>query len=149
MSDSFLDHLSSPEREKIRKRMRSPEAYERLREKVKGPEDLAKEMERSEKLAELHFTLESEPAVNDSLKNAIEQDVRDQGIDALFESEKISSEGKAALEQGKFSVSVEAHPDTQEDALVVMTEGNVQEKIPVRIAFSDQYVGQFAMHQQS
>ncbi len=146
MSDSFLDHLPSSEREKIRKRMRSPEAYERLREKVKGPEDLAQEMERSEKLAELHFTLESEPAVNDSLKNAIEQDVREQGIENLFEATHLSPEIKNAIEHGKFSVSVESHPDTQEDALVVMPEGHVQEKIPVKQTFSDQYVGQFTMH---
>ncbi len=31
MSDSYLDHLPSRERERIRKKMRSPEAYEALR----------------------------------------------------------------------------------------------------------------------
>ena len=32
MSDSFLDHIPSAEREKIRQRLSSPEEYERLRE---------------------------------------------------------------------------------------------------------------------
>ena len=78
MSDSFLDRLPSNEREKIRKRMRSPEAYERLREKVKGPEDLEKEMDRSEKLAEAHLAMESDPRLKESLKSSIEQSIGEQ-----------------------------------------------------------------------
>ncbi len=46
MSD-YMDRLPTKEKERIRKKMRSPEAYERLREKVKGPEDLENEMEKS------------------------------------------------------------------------------------------------------
>ena len=54
---SWLDRIPSREREKIRKRLRSPEEYERLREKVKGPEDLEREMERNAEFAEARLTL--------------------------------------------------------------------------------------------
>lgn len=141
MSDSFLDHLPSREREKIRKRLRSPEAYERLREKVKGPEDLEREMERSEKLAELHLALESDPQFKETLKQSIETDIKEQGIDAVLES--MNEDLQKDLEAGKFSVAIESHPETHEDSLVVIPEGNVQEKIPVKTLFSEKYIGQF------
>lgn len=142
MSDSFLDRLPSQEREKIRKRMRSPEAYERLREKVKGPEDLEREMDRSEKLAEAHLAMESEPQLKQDLRSSIEKDMSEQGIDALIDAEKISDETRAAIEQGKFDVAIDAHPDTNDDALVILSEGNVQEKIPVKQSFAEKYVAQ-------
>ncbi|HVW67302.1 MAG TPA: hypothetical protein VHA78_06290 [Candidatus Peribacteraceae bacterium] len=135
----FMDHLPSHERERIRKRMRSPEAYEALRERVKGPEDLEKEMQRSERMAELNFTLESEPKIKDRLKSQIEKDMREQGIDAVMESEKIPDDVKKMIEQGKFTVAVSSHPSTHDDALIIMPEGNVQEKIPVKQSLSDQY----------
>lgn len=142
MSDSFLDHIPSQEREKIRKRMRSPEAYEKLREKVKGPEDLEREMDRSEKLAELNFAMESEPTTHDAVKKQIEKDLAEQGSEALLETSP-DADTKASLEQGKFIVQVSSHPSTHEDALVVIPEGNVQEKLPIKMQFSDRYVGQF------
>lgn len=138
-----MDHLPSHERERIRKRMRSPEAYEALRERVKGPENLEKEMKRSEQMAELNFTLESEPQIKDRLKSQIEKDVREQGIDAVMESEKIPTDIKKIIEQGKFNVAVSSNPSTHDDALVVVPEGNVQEKIPVKVSFSDRYSAQF------
>lgn len=140
MSD-FLDRLPSKEQEKIRKRLRSPEAYERLREKVKGPEDLEREMDRSEKLAELHLAIESDPAAKERLRASMEKDLREQGVEAVLEAAP-SPEAAAALESGRFTVSVEAHPQTQEDALVVLPEGNVQERIPVKQSFSERYSGQ-------
>jgi len=143
MSDSFLDNLPSQEREKIRKRLRSPEAYERLRDKVKGPEDLEREMDKSEKLADLHLTMESEPGVRESVKNAIAEDIKANGLEQVLDSSELSPDMQKALEQGRFTVAVESHPDTNEDALVVMAEGNVQEKIPVKQNFSEQYAGQF------
>lgn len=143
MSDSFLDHLPSNEREKIRKRLRSPEAYERLREKVKGPEDLEREMDRSEKLADLHMAMESEPGVRESVQSTIAEAIKNTGVEHVLDVEALSPDVQAALEEGRFAVAVESHPDTQEDALVVMAEGNVQEKIPVKQSFSEDYIGQF------
>jgi len=148
MSDSFIDHLPSHEREKIRKKLRSPEAYERLRDKVKGPEDLEREMDRSEKLAELHFALESEPQVRQSLHVAMEQDLKEKGVDDVLERAPHSPDATHALEEGKFSIAVEAHPDTHEDALVILAEGNVQEKIPVKQSFSEKYASRFASKHQ-
>lgn len=122
--------------------MRSPEAYERLREKVKGPEDLEQEMDRSEKLAELHLALESEPTLKQSLKSSIEKDIAEQGIESVLDTENISPEAKQAIEQKNFTASVESHPQTHEDALVILSEGNVQEKIPVKQVYSEKYAKQ-------
>jgi hypothetical protein len=139
MSDSYLDHIPSAEREKIRKRMRSPEAYEKLREKVKGPEDLEREMDRNEKMAELSFALESEPKTHDALKKSVENDLASLGIEAVLEQAP-SPEAKNNLERGKFKLTVSAHPSTHQDHLMVVSEGNVQEKIPVKTSFSEKYV---------
>lgn len=141
MSD-YVDHLPSHEREKIRKKMRSPEAYERLREKVKGPEDLENEMKKSEQLAELHFALESDRSVGEKIKASIDKDISEQGIENIVETDALSPDTKKQLEAGKFTLAVSAHPSTQEDTLMLLPEGNVQEKIPVKISFSEQYAGQ-------
>jgi hypothetical protein len=141
MSD-FMDHLPSKEREKIRKRMRSPEAYEALREKVKGPEDLEKEMKRSEQLAEVNFELQSNPEKKERMKSGIEKDIAEQGIEKVLDAKNLSPELKSSLESGKFTVAISAHPTTHEDTLVVMPEGNIQEKIPVKTTFTEKYTGQ-------
>ncbi len=141
MSD-FFDRLPSGVREGIRKRMRSPEAYERLREKVKGPEDLEKEMKRSEQLAELHFAMESEKGIAEKLKTAIEKDISEQNIENIVDVADLSPDIRTQLETGKFTVSVSSHPSTHEDALILMPEGSIQEKIPVKVSFSEQYAGQ-------
>lgn len=143
MADSWLDHIPSHEREKIRKRMRSPEAYEKLREKVKGPEDLEREMEKNEVMAELKFSLETEPALHGALKSAIEKEMTDQGIEHMLEETPIMDH-KIKLERGKFKVTVSSHPATHHDQLSVVPEGNVQEKLPLKPAVSDRYVAQFA-----
>ena len=143
MSDSFLDHLPSGVREKIRKRMRSPEAYEALREKVKGPEDLEREMERNEKTAELRFGLESEPHLKSGLKDQVEKDMKEQGIASLLDAPNASTEALKALAEGKFQVTVSSHPHTHEDTVVLMPEGKVAEKLPLKKAFNDRYVRQF------
>lgn len=142
MSD-YMDRLPSREKERIRKKMRSPEAYERLREKVKGPEDLENEMEKSEKLAELHLAMESDSQTAEAVKATLEKDLSEKGIEAVLESDALSPEAKKQIEAGKFTVAVSSHPSTHEDALVVMAEGNIQEKIPVKVSFSEQYTGQF------
>ncbi len=137
-----MDRLPSQEKERIRKRMRSPEAYERLREKVKGPEDLEQEMQKSEQLAEVHFALETHPEAQEKLKSAIEKDISEQGIERILESDQLSPEAKKQIEAGKFTVAVSSHPSTHEDAMVLMPEGTIQEKIPVKTSFSEQYSGQ-------
>ena len=144
MSDSYLDHLPSGVREKIRKRMRSPEAYEALREKVKGPEDLEREMERNEKMAELRFALESEPHLKTALKDQVEKDMKEQGIESLLDAPDASTEALKALAEGKFQVAVSSHPQTHEDTVVVMPEGKIAEKLPLKKAFNDRYMHQFA-----
>ena len=143
MSD-FFDHLPSHVREGIRKKMRSPEAYEKLREKVKGPEDLEREMEHNDKMAELRFAIESEPEKHDRLKAQVERDVREQGIDAVIDMQKIPDGIKATIAEGKFQLTVSAHPNTHEDALSIIPEGNVQERIPVKVSFAEKYVSQLS-----
>ena len=69
MSDSWLDRIPSNERQRIREKLHLSEAeYARLREKVKGPEDLEREMDRNELLAELKFQMESEPKLAEALR---------------------------------------------------------------------------------
>lgn len=140
MSDSFLDHLPSQERAKIRKRLRSPEEYERLREKVKGPEDLEREMKKAEQMAEVKFRIETEPETMERLQNGVADDLEKKGIEVVLEETSLSESARAALEQGRFMVSVEAHPQTHEDALVVLPEGNIQDKVPVKPAMSERYI---------
>lgn len=134
MSDNFMDHLGGHERERIRKRMRSPEAYEKLRENVKGPEDLERELEKMDTMAELHFALESEPRMQEAAKKMVEK-AMEQGMDQVVDH--VSPEAKKSLESGKFTLAVSAHPKTHYDQVVIVPEGNVQEKIPVMQTLSD------------
>ncbi|GEM_PF-549678 len=139
---SYLDRLPGNEREKIRKRLRSPEAYEALREQVKGPKDLEREMKKSEQLADVHMALEGEPQMRTALKNSLEHDITEQGIEHVLEMTHLSPEARQMIEQGNFDVRVDMHPDTKNDALVVLPEGRVQEKVPVKQSFSERYAGQ-------
>ncbi|MBI3618981.1 hypothetical protein HY213_03020 [Candidatus Peregrinibacteria bacterium] len=143
MADSWLDHIPSHEREKIRKRMRSPEEYERLREKVKGPEDLEKEMQKNDALANLTFGLETEPALHDGLKHAIDQQIQKEGVASVLEAPPKNPQLKKAIEKGKFKLTVSSHPKTHQDQIMVQPEGTVQEKLPLKPSLSDQYVSQF------
>lgn len=140
VSDSFLDHLPSREREKIRKRLRSPEEYERFREKVKGPEDLERELKRSERMAEVHFRIETEPEIAQRLHDRIAKDVKERGVKTVLEDAHVSDSVRTTLEQGRFTVSVEAHPKTHEDVLVVVPEGNVHDTLPMKPMQSERYV---------
>ncbi len=143
MPDPWLDHLPSHEREKIRKKMRSPEAYEKLRERVRGPEDLEREMRRNEQVAEFRFALESDPALRQSLKSEVQREWREQGMEAVVDAGKLSPEQRRALEKGNFTLTISAHPSTHQDQLMVLPEGAVQEKLPLKPAVSDRYIGQF------
>lgn len=138
MSDSFFDRLPSKEREKIRKRLRSPEAYEALREKVKGPEDLEKELQRADQLAELHFALETQPQVREHVRSGLQEQI-DIDVEQVVEHGREMSEGvRRALKEGRFTVRVGPHPATHEDCLLVEPEGNVGEALPVAARLSQQ-----------
>ncbi|MDD3897127.1 MAG: hypothetical protein PHU04_04835 [Candidatus Peribacteraceae bacterium] len=142
---TWLDLIPSRERQKLRElKKRSPEEYERLRERVKSVEQIAEEMDRNEQLAELSFALEAEPTLKDALRRQIEQDMREQGVAAVLEAADLPEGVRTQLERGTFDVRVDAHPETQQDQLVVVPEGNVQETIPVRSSLGEQYVQQFA-----
>lgn len=140
MPDSFLDHLGGPEKQRILKRLRSPEAYERLREKVKGPEDLERALDRAERIAELHFALETDRAAHERMKSIVERAVREDP-DGTFEAD---TEIPAAVKEGRFTLAVVPHEETHEDALTVLPEGNVQEKIPVRAALLEECLSQLS-----
>ena len=137
-----MDHLPSNERAKIRQRLRSPEAYERLRESVKGPEDLDKEMRKAEQLAELHFAFETEPQAQEQVYSSMREDIAAHGIDAVLETADADPAARAAIEQGNFSVAVQPDAATHQDALHALPEGNVQERLPVKTSFSQRYIGQ-------
>ncbi|MDD5469634.1 MAG: hypothetical protein PHO92_02430 [Candidatus Peribacteraceae bacterium] len=142
---TWLDLIPSRERQKLRElKKRSPEEYERLRERIKSVEQIAEEMDRNEQLAELSFALEAEPTLKDALRRQIEQDMREQGIEAVLEAADLPEGVRTQLKRGTFDVRVDAHPETQQDQLVVVPEGNVQETIPVRPSLGEQYVQQFA-----
>lgn len=144
----FLDHLPSHERERIRRRLRSPEEYERLREKVKGPEDLEKELKRSEGMAELHLKLESEPAFHEQARSRIAEDIRERGVDDVIDGNVEDPAVLSALNQGNFRVAISSHPQTHEDTVSVLPEGNVQEKLPVKPSFNDSYSSALLSHDQ-
>lgn len=139
---SWLDILPSSERAKIRQRLRSPEAYERLRRNVKGPEDLKQDMEKNESVAELKFALEMEPVMHEALRQKVDADIKEKGIRKVLDMKGVSPESQAAVEDGNFDVRVHAVSKSS-DALVVHPEGNVAEKIPIKPSYSEQYLSQF------
>ena len=141
---NWIDRIPSNERNKIRKRLRSPEEYERLRERVKGPEDLEREMAQNELLAELKFALETEPRVQEELKKEIEQDLKEKGIEQMLESADVSPEAQAALTAGSFEVVVETSSDSGHEQMVLQPEGNIAEKIPLQKSVTEQYSAAFA-----
>lgn len=122
MSDPYLDHLPSHEREKIRKRLRSPEEYERLREKVKGPEDLEREMEKNAEFAEVKLALETEPKAQEKAKEQIREFVTVKGLDSGFEHS--SDQLKDALSKGAFEVMIDVK--AQEPKLAVSINNQPQ-----------------------
>lgn len=148
MSDPSMDFMpSSPERRKLKKRM-SPAAYEKLRESVKGPEQMERELKKAEQLAELHFALESDEKLQEKAKDILAKAIREQGIEAVVDVENLSPEQKKSLEQGKIKIAVSSYPSTHRDQIVAVPEGKVQEKIPLKQSFSDSYTGQLTRQQQ-
>jgi len=123
--------------------MRSPEEYERLRERVKGPEDLEREMAKNELLAELKFAMETEPRVNEELKKDIEHDLKEKGIEQVLKTADMSPEAIQSLESGSFAVRIETDAEGSEQ-MVLQPEGNVSEKIPLQRSVTEQYAAGFA-----
>ena len=143
--DSYLDLIPSSERQKIRERLKLSEGeYEKLRERVKGPEDLKMELERGEVLAEARLKMELEPGVKDALQKQIEMDMKERGIEEIVEGVEISAEAKAAIESGNFDVSIESHPESHQDQLAILPEGRVGEVVPIRLSLGDQYLSGLA-----
>jgi hypothetical protein len=145
-----MDHLPSREREKIRKRMRSPEEYERLREKVKGPEDLEREMEKNSEFAEAKLHLESDPKAQEKARDVVRAFVKQKGIDAALNTSSANAE---KLLQGKFDVIVTEHE--HQPTLSVRSEngasgeeapsGNITETLQLRTTLSKQVLSSFRL----
>ena len=144
MEGSWLDHIPSAERRKL-KQMMSPEAYERLRDKVKGPEDLERELKRAEQLAELSFEMQTNDHLREKMRVQVEKDMNEQGIEQVFDLRAVPPKLQRALLQGKFSMTVSGNPHTHHDQLMAVPEGHVQEKIPLKVSMSDRYVAQFSL----
>lgn len=154
MSDSFLDFIPSQEREKIRRRMRSPEEYERLREKVKGPEDLEREMNKNSEYAEFSFGLEAEKGMKESVKQSIAEQIADGGVNSIVEG-KLDKQTKAALEAGKFDIvadsSQEAAPKLrirpssggESGGTMDAPSGKVSEALPLKPSFQEKLLSTF------
>ena len=137
---AWFDQLPSQEREKIRRRLRSPEEYERLREKVRGPEDLEREMEKNAEFAEARLTLESEPEAHESARDAVRSFVAEQSMEAGIEGGSEAVRG--ALESGRFNIAVVDHASSEPRLALQIRQdpssgvadapmGNVQETFPL------------------
>jgi len=146
---SWLDQLPSQEREKIRKRLRSPEEYERLREKVKGPEDLEREMEQNAEFAEVQLMLESEKGAQEKAKKTVQNFVQEQGIETFIEGLSLSAEEN--IREGNFKVIVteKDHQPTLAIKIVGAGEsapsGNVSEVYPLKPALQKQVLATFTL----
>jgi hypothetical protein len=140
---TWLDKLPGGEKQKIQERFRmSPAAYEKMRENVKGPEDLEKEQARNEAMAQLKFTLETEPEVQKALAEQIASDIESGGLESVIENTELPQETKDQLEKGEFEVSIDAPDENAHDQIVLVPEGNVNEKIPISFSLSETYVSQ-------
>ena len=147
MSDSWLDMLPSSERQKVRERYKmSAGAYEKWREKVRerGPEYIEKEQMWNEAMAQLKFALESEPHMKQALKQQLEKDLAEQGIEAVLQDPNLPEDLKNLIEQGQFDITVDSPQEDEHDTLVVVPEGNVSEKLPVTFQLTESYVSQLA-----
>jgi hypothetical protein len=144
-----MDRLPSQEREKIRKRLRSPEEYERLRDKVKGPEDLEREMEKNAEFAEAKLTLESEPKAQEKAKDVVRAFVAEKGMDAAFEG-GVSPE---ALSKGLFTVTVVEKAKGQLKLAIKIgakpgesaPSGNVSETLSLKPMLQQQIMASFTL----
>lgn len=91
-------------------------------------------MKINESFASLSFQLETQPKLKEELKDQVRQDIDANGIETVLES---------PMEAGEFEVLIEESPDTHEDQLVVIPEGNVSEKVVIKPKFSEKYLSMF------
>ena len=120
----------------------SAAAYEKLRQKVKGPEELKKEMEWNDVMAQLRFGLETEPQMKEALKKQIEKDIAEQGIEAVLGLSEVPADLKQQIESGAFEIDVASPSEKAPDQLVLTPEGNVGEKIPMKKSLTESYLSQ-------
>ncbi|PIR54176.1 hypothetical protein COU75_02220 [Candidatus Peregrinibacteria bacterium CG10_big_fil_rev_8_21_14_0_10_42_8] len=140
---SWLDKFPSGEKERVRERFRmSPAAYEKMRERVKGPEDLKEEMQWNEAMAQLKFALETEKELKDALIEQIASDIESGGLESVLESVDLPQEIRDQLERGEFDVHVDTPVESERDQIVLVPEGNITEKIPINFSLSETYVSQ-------
>lgn len=137
--------LPSSERQKVREKYKmSAAAYEKLRQKVKGPEQLKEEMQWNDIMAQLRFTMETEPRVKEALKKQIEKDIKEQGLEAVLQSPDLPAEIKKQLEQGRFEVTIDSPSEDAPDQIVVNPEGNISEKLPITLSMTESYLSQLS-----
>lgn len=145
MSDAYLDHLPSLDREKIRRRLRSPEEYERLREKVKGPEDLEREMERNAEFAEASLHLETDPEAQHMAQEKVRAALREHGIDASLDeplTHSLESFRVIVTEKhGEPRLAVHVQPSEYDS---VAPTGTVREILTLKPVLSQQIVSAFS-----
>ena len=132
--NSFLDMLPPSARERLKEKYKmSAAAYEKLRQKVKGPEDLEREMAWNEVLAQLKFDCETEPAFKDVLKEKLQSDIAEQGIEAVLDATEVTETQRQQLEAGQFALEVS-------DQVTLAPEGNISESLPVKKALVESYL---------
>ncbi|MBT4119829.1 MAG: hypothetical protein HOG89_02170 [Candidatus Peribacter sp.] len=143
MSDSWLDKLPGTAKQKQNAKYKmSARAYEKLRQKVVGPEKAKQEMQRNEAMAQIKFGLETEPEFQEAFKQQIEKDIAQQGIEAVLSNPDISNEMKQQIESGSFDIDVTSPSEDVPDQLVIKPEGNVGEKIPLSKSLTESYLSQ-------
>ena len=92
----------------------------------------------NEALAQLKFALESEPSLKDALKKQIENDLREQGIEAVLA--QVPDDLRTQIEQGQFDITVDAPSENAPDQIVLVPEGNIAEKLPITFSLSESYL---------
>lgn len=143
MSDAWFEKLpgTAKQKERLKYKM-SAKAYEMLRRKVVGPEKAKEAMRWNDAMAQIKFGLETEPEFKEALKQQIEKDMTEQGIEAVLEMSEVPADLKQQLESGDFDVSVVSPSEDVPDQLVLTPEGNVGETIPVSKTLMESYVSQ-------
>ena len=143
MSDAWLDKLPGTAKQKERMKYKmSARAYEKLRQKVVGPEKAKEAMKWNEAMAQLKFGLETEPEFKEALKQQIEKDMAEQGIEAVLDMSEVPANLKQQLESGDFDVSIVSPSEDVPDQLVLTPEGNIGEAIPVSKTLMESYISQ-------
>ncbi len=137
---SWLDLLPSSEKRRIRKKMRSPEVYEKTREKVKGPEELEDELKVRESLADIKFGIETSSEKYSELKEKMDASISESGIENIVDINDTSKESVKALEEGLYEIQIESDNSNNPEQIVLLPEGNVSEKIPLQKSISEKFI---------